>query len=84
MKAPRKYKRNTYSNKVTFAMDGIEYHGFSENISAGGIFIKTDKSFSIGEAIELTFPLSNKKKQVKFHAEIIRSTDDGIGVKFMK
>ena len=65
-------------------MEGTEYHGFSENISAGGLFIRTDKSFSVGKEIVLTLALSGKKRQVKLHAKIIRNADDGIGVRFLK
>ncbi len=79
----RKFRRNTYPREAIFTVDDIEYHGFIENMSAVGMFIKTDESFSVGQVVEITFPLSNASKQVKFYAEIIRNTDDGIGVKFL-
>ena len=84
MKDSRKNTRGTYTREVIFTVGDIEYHGFIENMSAGGVFIKTDESLSVGKAVEMTFPLSDKAKQVTFHAKIIRNTDDGIGVKFLK
>jgi len=80
----RQYKRKIYARNVIFTVQGIKYHGSSENFSASGMFIKTDESFSVGQAIVFTIQLANTKIQPKFHAEIIRVTDDGIGVKFMK
>ena len=84
MKTSRKYKRKTYTRTVTFTVQGIEYHGVSEDFSAGGIFIRTDESFSLGQTMVLAFPLSDKKKQVEFHAEIVRVMDDGIAVEFLR
>ncbi|MDP2645249.1 MAG: PilZ domain-containing protein [Desulfobacterales bacterium] len=84
MENSRKYKRNKYPREVVFTVEGVEYHGFIDNMGAAGLFIRTDESLSVGKAVELTFPLSNKANQVKFFAEIVRTTDDGIGVTFLK
>ncbi|MDP2645440.1 MAG: PilZ domain-containing protein [Desulfobacterales bacterium] len=84
MKDNRKYKRNPYTREVIFTVEGIEYQGVIQNFSVAGMFIKTDEFFSLGTAVALTFPSCDKTKQLKFHAEIIRNTDDGIGVKFLR
>ena len=85
MDTPRKYTRRTYTHNVVFTVQGVEYHGFSEDISVGGMFIRTNRSFPVGEEIVLKFQLKkNIEKETTLHAKIVRVTHDGIGVRFMK
>ena len=84
MENHRKYKRKTYTVEVTFTVEGIEYQGFSKDIGAGGMFIETDKDFHVGESIRLVFPICNNEKKVELHADIVRNTKDGIGMKFVR
>ena len=84
MTTPRKYTRKTYNSRVTFVVQDVEYYGFSEDIGAGGMFIRTKKSFPIGQKIVLTFQLKNSNgKETTLHAIVVRITRDGIGVRFM-
>jgi len=80
----RDEQRKAFTSGVSFAVQGIEYTGVSEDISSGGMFIKTDASFSLGEIMVLKILSTNRKKQVKIPAEIVRIKEDGIGVRFMK
>jgi hypothetical protein len=82
--ADRTEKRKPFTSNVSFSLQGVSYHGVSEDISPGGMFIKTDDSFIAGQTIVLTLQYADKKRRAKIPAEIVRIREDGIGVKFMK
>lgn len=82
--AERDDARKSFSGDISFSVQGEYYRGTSEDISSGGMFIKTDDEFSVGQVAIVTIPFSNKKKYVKVPAEIVRIKEDGIGVKFLK
>jgi c-di-GMP-binding flagellar brake protein YcgR len=64
--------------------DGV-FSGILENISLGGMFIKTDKNLSIGDQIEINFPINNGITDTNLTAKLsaIRKDDNGIAFKFM-
>ncbi len=76
--------RKSYSSTISFTARDRTYKGASKDLSSGGMFIETNESFSVGEIITLTIPFSDKKRDIKVPAEIMRITDKGIGVKFLK
>jgi hypothetical protein len=76
--------RKSFKETINFTVKDQDYTGGSEDISSGGMFIKTEGSFSVGQGIVLNIPLTNKRKHIKVPAEIIRVTPDGIGVEFLK
>jgi uncharacterized protein (TIGR02266 family) len=65
-----------YSDSDRFFKDYIQ------DISSGGVFIKTREPFSIGEEIMLSLSLSNDKNAFRIPAEVVRTSEEGIGVKF--
>ncbi|MEN8243756.1 MAG: PilZ domain-containing protein [Thermodesulfobacteriota bacterium] len=65
-----------YSNSDRFFKDYIQ------DISPGGVFIKTREPFSIGEEIILSLALSNDENALRIPAEVVRISEEGIGVKF--
>lgn len=76
--------RKSYASMVSFSVRDRSYKGTSKDISSGGMFIETNGSFSVGEVVTLTIPFADKKKNIIVPAEIMRTTDEGIGVKFIK
>lgn len=54
-----------------------------QDISIGGTFIKTTREISIGQEIDLSFSLPEENGSFVMKGEIVRCTDDGIGVKFL-
>jgi hypothetical protein len=76
--------RKSYSSMVSFTAKDRTYKGASKDLSSGGMFIETNESFSVGEIITVTIPFADKKRNIKVPAEIMRITDEGIGVKFIK
>ena len=70
----------SYRTQVSFTVGGNEYSGFSLDIGAGGIFIKTDEPFTIGEPIVLSIPLRDGAMVMNYEGAIARIAEDGIGV----
>lgn len=54
-----------------------------QDISIGGTFIKTSREISMGQEIDLSFSLPEENGTFVMKGEIVRCTEDGIGVKFL-
>ena len=65
-----------YSDSDRFFKDYIQ------DISSGGVFIKTRERFAVGEEIVLSLSLSEDGNAFRIPAEVVRTTAEGIGVKF--
>ncbi len=76
--------RRSYINAIEFESKGRLCKGVSQDISGGGIFIKTDGKFSVGNTIVLKIPFTDNHKHIRVPAEIVRIASDGIGVEFLK
>ena len=80
----RDNSRKSYKKPISFSIRDDVYEGLSMDISSGGMFILTDEVFNMGQLITLSIPFANMDKTVKVPAEIVRITEDGIGVEFVK
>jgi len=78
----RKHERKPFLMAVDYSTQDHVYKDFIQNISAGGVFIQTNMPFSVGQEVSLTFPLPNYKKHIKIIGEVVRTTPQGVGVKF--
>lgn len=76
--------RKSFMETIYFTLKGRSYEGISEDISTGGMFIRTEGAFSVGQTIIVTIPLAKKRKQIKVPAEVVRVMPEGIGVEFLK
>ncbi|MCG6909884.1 MAG: PilZ domain-containing protein [Deltaproteobacteria bacterium] len=65
-----------YSDSDRFFKDYIQ------DISSSGVFIKTRESFDIGEEIVLSMALSGDENAFRIPAEVVRTSPEGIGVRF--
>jgi Tfp pilus assembly protein PilZ len=59
-----------------------DYKSYILDISIGGVFIETDKKFTIGQKIGLNFMLPNHQKPFKINGTISWGNPRGFGVKF--
>jgi Tfp pilus assembly protein PilZ len=80
----REDTRRSFKESIQFALKDKTYTGISQDISAGGMFIKTDDTFSVGQIITINIPIANKSKHIKVPAQIVRIESEGIGVEFLK
>jgi PilZ domain-containing protein len=53
-----------------------------QDLCTSGVFINTDRKFSIGEEISLIFHFPTSGKKLMASGKIVRATYSGIGVKF--
>lgn len=81
-KRKRKHIRKPFFMFVNYATQDLTYNDFIQNISAGGVFIETRTPFSVGQEVLLTFPLPNYLEHIKVAGEVVRTTVQGIGVRF--
>jgi uncharacterized protein (TIGR02266 family) len=93
-KAKRAFARIPLMRMVKFSFPGLEdfSKAFSDNISSGGMFIKTERSIMVGTKIEFEIAISEEQATIKGSGEIVRVvssaevTDDdpypGWGVRF--
>ena len=71
-------------NPVTaecFTMD-FQFKASIQDLCTSGVFINTDRKFSIGQEISLIFHFPTSGKKIMASGEIVRTTYSGIGVKF--
>jgi type IV pilus assembly protein PilZ len=86
----RKYPRIDAKIQVQVEDAGISGYKFAENISRGGMFIRTDKYLPLDSKVHLTIPLPKKNKEVKVLGRVayIREKvedygEDVMGVEFL-
>ncbi|WP_319410174.1 PilZ domain-containing protein [uncultured Desulfosarcina sp.] len=69
---------------VDYSTNDRVYQDFINNLSKGGVFIETLSPFRVGQSISLIFTLPLMQKTFKISGTIVRTEQDGIGVKFSK
>ncbi len=80
----REHYRENVSIDVDCSVDDVQFKDFIKNISSGGVFIKTDENFSLGQKIMISFslPKFKFKNAITIMGEVVRVSPGGIGVKF--
>ena len=78
----RKHVRKPFLMAVDYSTQDHVYKDFIQDVSTGGVFIQTHMPFTVGQEVSLTFPLPNYQKHIKVIGEVVRSTTQGVGVKF--
>ena len=78
----RRHHRKSFFAVVDYVVQDDSRTDFAQNISAGGVFIGTAASLSVGQAVKLRLPFSLSRDYVNISGEIAWTSDDGIGVKF--
>ncbi len=66
---------------VDYITKNQTYREYIVDISAGGIFIKTQETLPAGNEITLTVPFPNKN-YLTISGLVVRSSSEGIAVKF--
>jgi Tfp pilus assembly protein PilZ len=67
---------------ANYTIQNQDYKSYILDISIGGVFIETDKKFTIGQKIGLNFLLPNNQKPFKINGTICWGSPRGFGVKF--
>jgi len=80
----RKADRKDFFMTVDYVVNDRYYRDFIQDMSNGGVFIKTRQKFEPGQEVLMTFMSPDQQKPFKILGEIMRTLDDGIGVRFKK
>ena len=84
MTSEREDPRKSFKKTVQFTVKDQTFSGVSQDISAGGMFIVTEETFSVGQMITIQIPLAGEGKHIRVPAQIVRIKPEGIGVEFLK
>ena len=80
----RDHPRKDAAIPVKYESENQKYEGITENVSSGGVFIKSDYPLSIGQKVKLQIPLKKKGKIARLTGQVTRTNLRGFGVKFIK
>ena len=73
-----------YVISVKYESDNQTYEGTTENVSTGGVFIKTQDPVAVGQKVTIDIPLKKKGKIKRFTGKVTWSTRSGFGVQFIR
>ncbi|MCB9480249.1 MAG: PilZ domain-containing protein [Desulfobacteraceae bacterium] len=77
----RYYPRKPYFMPVDYIDRNRIYREYIIDISAGGIFIKTENSVPVGNEISLTLPFPSQS-YITISGVVVRNAPEGIAVRF--
>ena len=82
----REHNRKKVSIEAECKCNDVQFKDSIEDISYGGVFIKTDEQFSIGQEIMVSFSIPRLKinNNITLIGEVVRIVPDGVGVRFIK
>jgi Tfp pilus assembly protein PilZ len=79
-------KRNTDRKyikvSVDYSVNDKFYSDTLENISSGGVFIRTTKPIEVGDATTMVASIPGMEKNIKMKGKVVRRTAEGVGVEF--
>ena len=80
----RQHPRVDFSTPVKYESENQVYEGTTENVSSGGVFIKTLDPVSVGQTVRIDIPVKKKGKIKRLTGKVTWSTRNGFGAKFIK
>lgn len=80
----RQHPRVEYAIPVKYEFDSQTYEGTTENVSSGGVFIKTRDPIAVGQEVTIDIPLKKKGKIKRLTGKVTWSTRKGFGAKFIR
>jgi Tfp pilus assembly protein PilZ len=78
----RKHPRRPFTKNIHYAANKQFYEGLVKDISRGGMFIKSNDKFPVGQELTLAIPSASRLKGLKLRGEVVRIDKEGFGVKF--
>jgi hypothetical protein len=80
----REHPRKDAAISVKYESENQNYAGIAENVSSGGVFIKSDYPLPVGQKVKLWIPLKKKGRIARLTGQVTRTNLRGFGVKFIK
>ncbi len=82
LKDARQHLRRQTSIYAVFSGQDCYFRDYIKDISTGGLFIETRSPLAVGQEIILILSLPSHERPIKIICEVVRATQQGIGVKF--
>jgi hypothetical protein len=82
MESTRFFKRVIFRQKIEASTQDGLFCGTSENISLGGMFIRTEKTLAPGDEIIIDIPLKTELANARFSATLTALRKEPCGVAF--
>jgi len=80
---PRRFFRINYVTKATVMTVDARFEAMTDNISAGGLFLRTDYSLPVGTLVTINFNIPNTSHpSVTVKGEVIRNDKQGLAFEF--
>jgi Tfp pilus assembly protein PilZ len=80
----RRHPRKEISKNVDCFVENRQFKGHITDIGPSGAFIETDETFEVGQKFKLSLPFLKNNTRDLVKAKVIRISERGIGVKFIK
>jgi hypothetical protein len=80
----RNHERTEFHTTAGYTSLECFGNDFIEDISVGGVFLKTMTPLTIGRPITITIPSTDGHHNIKVHGEVVRVTEDGVGIQFTR
>jgi Tfp pilus assembly protein PilZ len=78
----REYPRVPCNFTLDLAADGRAINCFAMDISAGGIFVESCESFTMGQSVSICFSIGDESLPLKLNGRVVRLEHGGIGIKY--
>jgi hypothetical protein len=78
----REHPRIECTIPITYEFNNRTYEGQTENVSNGGVFVKTRNLVAVGERVTVYIPVKKKGKIKRLNGRVAWSNRAGFGVKF--
>jgi Tfp pilus assembly protein PilZ len=81
-KMTHRAQREQYTELVSFTSEHGTHYGYAKDINVTGLFIEGKGTFNIGDHVRLTLAFISAPNPLKLGGDVVRETDDGIGIQF--
>ena len=78
----REFPRVPCNISLDLAANGRAINCFATDISAGGMFVESCESFTMGQSVSICFSIGQDQLPLKLKASVVRLEHGGIGVKY--
>ncbi|WP_319526268.1 PilZ domain-containing protein [uncultured Desulfosarcina sp.] len=78
----REFPRVPCNISLDLAANGRAINCFATDISAGGMFVESCESFTMGQPVSICFSIGQDQLPLKLKASVVRLEHGGIGVKY--
>lgn len=82
----RKFERIDLRTEAVIRHRGVTFKGEVENLSLKGLFVRTNQKIPINEQVDVSMFFYGSSSELSFslEANVVRITDEGIGLNFRK